>query len=96
MKRIVSLAEAVARSNLVFRSKVCRGWTIERAFAVDSWWAASQTAAMVASTWVLYSWFATDLDRRRLGFVIGDNGRPLQSLAESRLCLGKLAPALTP
>ncbi len=155
MKRIVSLAEAVARSNLVFRSKVCRGsppvwqpvpkglparevlaylttfvslasgvgllwkrtpapaarllfiwfllWLLLlrapamlRAFAVDSWWAASQTAVMVASTWVLYSWFANDLDRRRLGFVIGDNGRPLQSLAESRLCLGKLAPALTP
>jgi len=45
-----------------------------RAFAVDSWWAASQTAVMVASTWVLYSWFANDLDRRRLGFVIGEKG----------------------
>jgi uncharacterized membrane protein len=45
-----------------------------REFGVGSWWAASQTAVMVASTWVLYSWFANDWDRRRLGLVIGEKG----------------------
>jgi len=45
-----------------------------REFGVGSWWAASQTAVMVASTWVLYSWFANDRDRRHAGFVIGEQG----------------------
>lgn len=29
---------------------------------------------MVAGAWILYVWFATDWDRRRLGFATGDNG----------------------
>jgi len=41
---------------------------------VDFWWAASQTAVMAAAAWVLYVWFATDWDRRRLGFATGDRG----------------------
>ncbi len=41
---------------------------------VDAWWSACKTAVMVAAAWVLYVWFATDRDRRRLGFATGDNG----------------------
>lgn len=43
-------------------------------FAVDSWWAACQTAVLVAAAWVLYAWFATAWDRRRLRFATGDTG----------------------
>lgn len=43
-------------------------------FAVDSWWAVCQTAVMVAAAWVLYAWFATAWDRRRLRFATGDTG----------------------
>jgi uncharacterized membrane protein len=39
---------------------------------VDYWWSACKTAVMAAAVWVLYVWFATDWDRRRLGFAIGD------------------------
>jgi uncharacterized membrane protein len=41
---------------------------------VDFWWSACQTAVMVAGAWVLYVWFATDWDRRRLGFATGEKG----------------------
>ena len=41
---------------------------------VEYWWAASKTAVMAAAAWVLYVWFATDWDRRRLSLVIGDRG----------------------
>ena len=41
---------------------------------VDIWWAACKTAVMVAAAWVLYAWFATDWDRKRLGFAVGDQG----------------------
>ncbi len=41
---------------------------------VDYWWSACQIAVMAAAAWVLYVWFASDWDKRRLGFVIGDRG----------------------
>jgi hypothetical protein len=43
-------------------------------FTVDAYWAACQTAVMLAAAWVLYTWFATDWDKQRLGFVAGERG----------------------
>jgi len=45
-----------------------------RSFTVDLWWAACRTAVMTAGAWVLYVWFAAEWDKRRLGFVAGENG----------------------
>jgi uncharacterized membrane protein len=39
--------------------------------AYQSW---GETAVIVAGAWVLYAWFAADLDRRRLGFAVGERG----------------------
>jgi uncharacterized membrane protein len=41
---------------------------------VETSWPACSTAVMVAGAWVLYTWFATDEDRRRFGFAAGDTG----------------------
>jgi uncharacterized membrane protein len=37
-------------------------------------WGFGKTAVMVAGAWVLYVWFAGDLDRQRVGFGTGDQG----------------------
>jgi hypothetical protein len=39
-----------------------------------AWWATGDTAVMAAAAWVLYTAFARDWDRRRLGFATGDTG----------------------
>ena len=43
-------------------------------FGVDVWWACCKTAVVAAAAWVLYVWFATDSDRRWLGFAAGETG----------------------
>ena len=37
-------------------------------------WPGFETAEMVAGTWVLYTWFAADWDRQRIGFATGKKG----------------------
>jgi uncharacterized membrane protein len=49
-----------------------RGIILSPTFGV--FWPGFETAVMVAAAWVLYTWFATDWDRRRLGFAAGDKG----------------------
>ena len=45
-----------------------------RGFTVDVYWPACQTAVMLAAAWALYTWFATDWEKQRLGFAAGENG----------------------
>jgi uncharacterized membrane protein len=39
-----------------------------------SYQSCGETAVIVAGAWVLYAWFATDWDRRWLGFAVGARG----------------------
>jgi uncharacterized membrane protein len=41
---------------------------------VEGSWSCGETMAMMAGAWVLFAAFATDWDRQRLGFAIGDKG----------------------
>ena len=52
-------------------------WRVRALFIaslVESTWSCGETLAMMAAAWVLYAWFATDLDRRRVGFATGASG----------------------
>jgi len=42
--------------------------------AFEACWSVFPLAVMLAAAWVLYVWFATDWDRRRLGFAAGEGG----------------------
>lgn len=58
---------------LVFKMPVIfRSPTVEGSYQY-----CGEIAVVVAGAWVLYAWFATDWDRRWLGFAIGDNGARL-------------------
>ncbi|MGH6878164.1 MAG: hypothetical protein ACREHV_12440 [Rhizomicrobium sp.] len=39
---------------------------------LGSWYGFAQTAVIVAASWILYVWCATDWDRRYLGFAVSD------------------------
>ena len=41
---------------------------------VGTWWPASSTSVILAAAWLIYSSVATDLDRKRFGFFVGENG----------------------
>jgi uncharacterized membrane protein len=73
-KRAAAVSARVLLAFLVFWLLVLRVPLIFISPTVDTWWASAQTAVMMAAAWVLFAWFATDWDRRRLGFVTGDNG----------------------
>jgi len=54
----------VFRMPVIFRAPTSTG----------AWWATGYTTVLVATAWVLYTWFADDWDRRRLGFASGEGG----------------------
>jgi len=74
LKRTAPLAARVLFAALLLWLLAFRVPGIFISPTVDFWWAACMTAVMVAAAWVLYVWFASDWDRRRLGFATGDKG----------------------
>ncbi|MGH2346482.1 MAG: DoxX family membrane protein, partial [Chloroflexota bacterium] len=74
-RRIAAIAARVLLVYLVLKLLVFRVPDVVPAPAVlGSWYGFVETAVFVAAAWVLYAWFATDRDRRWLGFAAGDTG----------------------
>jgi uncharacterized membrane protein len=47
---------------------------IIQAPSFGAFWPSCETAVMVAGTWIMYTWFATEWERRHLGFLAGAKG----------------------
>ena len=73
------------RNTAAFATRLLFGWLLvwllilrvpwmAVSFEVGTWWAASSTAIMTATAWLLYASRANEWDRSRFGFVTGDTG----------------------
>jgi len=73
-QRTAAIAARVLLLWLLLWLLVLRLPGFSRGFTVDVYWSACQTAVMLAAAWVQYTWFATDWEKQRLGFAVGENG----------------------
>jgi len=74
-RRSAALAARVLLSYLLLWMLLVKGRYILLAPTEEvSYQSTGETAVIVAGAWVLYAWFATDWDRRHLGFATGDQG----------------------
>ena len=74
-QRSAALAARVLLAYLVVLTLVFKARFIVLAPTVEgSYQSCGENAVLVAGAWVLYAWFATDWDRRHLGFATGDRG----------------------
>ena len=75
LKRSTAIAARVLLAYLVLWLLVFRLRDILSAPAVlGAWYASVETAVFIAGAWVLYTWFATDRDRRWFHLATGDRG----------------------
>jgi len=73
-RRTATLAARVLLALLVLWLLVWRIPGLFQLSLVEGTWSSGKTLVMTAAAWVLFVWFATDWDRRRLGFFTGDKG----------------------
>ena len=74
-RRAAAIAARVLFVYLLLWMLIFKGRFIVLAPTVEgSYQSAGENAVIVAAAWVLYAWFATDWDRKRLGFAVGDQG----------------------
>lgn len=74
LRRTAGPAARVLLGFLVLWLLVWRVRGLVLAPLLEGSWSFADTAVMAAGAWVLFAWFATDSDERRLGFATGDTG----------------------
>lgn len=73
-RRTSALAARVLFAWLLLWFLLLRVRTIILSPTFDVFWPGFQTAVILAASWVLYVWFASDGDRRLLGWAVADTG----------------------
>jgi uncharacterized membrane protein len=73
-RRTAALSARVLLASLVIWFLLWRVRALFLAPLVGSTWSCGETMVMMAGAWVLFAAFATDWDRRYLGFATGDKG----------------------
>jgi uncharacterized membrane protein len=73
-RRTAALAARVLLASIVVWFLLWRVRGLSQLTLVDGTWSCGETMAMIAGAWVLYAVFASDWERKRLGFATGDNG----------------------
>ena len=73
-RRTAAAAARLLLGYLLFWLLVFRVPGLFRSLSVDVYWAVCSTATISAAAWVLYTWFATDWDKQRVGFATGERG----------------------
>jgi uncharacterized membrane protein len=73
-RRTAGLAARVLLASLVLWLLVWRVRALFLASLIEGSWSFADTMVMASGAWVLFSWFATDRDRERVGFATGDTG----------------------
>ena len=73
-RRTAALAAGVLLASFLLWFLLWRVRAVFLAPLVEGTWSCGETMVMAAAAWVLFTWFATDWDRQRLGFATGDKG----------------------
>jgi uncharacterized membrane protein len=73
-RRTAGLAARVLLASLVLWLLVWRVRVLFLASLIEGSWSFADTIVMASGAWALFSWFATDWDRQRVGFATGDKG----------------------
>jgi len=73
-RRSAAIAARILLAFLILWFVVWRVRPFFTASFVESTWSAGKTLVMTSAALILFSWFATDWDRRHLGFITGHKG----------------------
>ena len=73
-RRTAALAAVVLLAALILWFLLWRVHAVFRSPIVEGTWPCGETMVMAAGAWILFTVFATDRDRRHLGFAAGDDG----------------------
>jgi hypothetical protein len=90
-RRTTALAARVLLGSLVLWLLAWRVPAVFVASVLEGSWSLAHSMVMTGATWVLFVWFATDWDRRHLGFATGAEAKTVSDTS-GRFYIPFLAP----